>query len=675
MINLLQDVFETKHNFFPYYYRKRKCFHKISNQVLSYRRMKRMELESREIEIIKMILEHKVMTVSQIADAIGLSDKTVSHSLKKIQSAFQDEGVKLIRKQSVGVYFEGSKQDILEMLQNHKQISVPSNKEERVRFLCFAILSMDTYWTMQELADMVYVSLTTLEKDMIEVEEILDYYGIHIKKVRGKGSMIIEDEEAKRNIFLKLIYALFPIEWHVLQQKHELVLEVTGIPSYLKAYFNTTSIESITKVLQKYMHKANINLDSQDFHLLIMNVFICLERIKENHYIQGNFDILVDSEFENFISQLEKECDVEISIEEQQYLYKIFNLYTVKSISSVHADERINYEKIENLIASVVEVHDFALLEGFVNHILLALDRISKGYPVTNPFMMDVKKNYPLSFDKAIELRESIEHMFGISIPESEVSFLAIYIQMFKEKQIKTSQKKVLLVCNTGKGTAQLLAAKLRKEFPSLLINRIMSIPDLMNTQIQEDLIISTVDIKLDHQPVLVVNPILKHEDMTEIEEKIKDLDSNKLNFRNKNFSDVIYKEMVLVELSAVSYEDVIYQICSKLVKNGFAKKGIEESALQREKLSFTSFGQYATPHGDTKWIKKSVIVFARLKEEILWGTEHVKFVFFICIKDETPNELENIYDSLLEIIDSGNKRILLKGNQTEVYRYLKGGA
>ncbi len=55
-----------------------------------------MEIESREIEIIKLILEHKVMTVSQIANVIGLSDKTVSHSLKKIQSAFQDTEVKLI---------------------------------------------------------------------------------------------------------------------------------------------------------------------------------------------------------------------------------------------------------------------------------------------------------------------------------------------------------------------------------------------------------------------------------------------------------------------------------------------------------------------------------------------------------------------------------------------------
>lgn len=63
-----------------------------------------MEIESREIEIIKLILEHKVMTVSQIANVIGLSDKTVSHSLKKIQSAFQDTEVKLIRKQSIGVY-------------------------------------------------------------------------------------------------------------------------------------------------------------------------------------------------------------------------------------------------------------------------------------------------------------------------------------------------------------------------------------------------------------------------------------------------------------------------------------------------------------------------------------------------------------------------------------------
>ena len=54
---------------------------------------------------------------------------------------------------------------------------------------------------------------------------------------------------------------------------------------------------------------------------------------------------------------------------------------------------------------------------------------------------------------------------------------------------------------------------------------------------------------------------------------------------------------------------------------------------------------------------------------------ERVKFVFFICIKDETPKQLENIYDNLLEIIDSGNKRILLKSNKADIYQYLKGGA
>lgn len=635
-----------------------------------------MEIESREIEIIKLILDHKVMTVSQIANVIGLSDKTVSHSLKKIQSAFQDTEVKLIRKQSIGVYFKGKNQDILEMLQNLNKVLVPSNKEERVRFLCFAILSMDAHWTMQGLSDMVYVSLTTLEKDMIEIEEILNYYGIHIKKIRGKGSIVVEDEKTKRTIILKMMYAFFSIEWHVIQQEQDLVLEVSGIPSYLNNYFDTASIGKITKVLQDHIKKTNMNLDSQDFHLLIMNVFICLERIRRNHCIEKSSEVLMDSDFEDFISQLEKECNVYIPIEEQQYIYENFKLYTVKSIQYTHSEENISYDTIENLVSTVVDVYDIALLEGFVNHILLALDRISKGYPVMNPFMMDVKKNYPISFDKAVELKNVIESMSGISIPDGEVSFLAIYIQMFKEKQIKATQKKVLLVCNTGKGTSQLLAAKIRREFPSLLIQRIMSIPDLMNTEIEEDLIISTVDIQLNQRPVLVVNPILNHEDITKIKEKIKNMEENKeKNVRNTSFSNVIHEEMVMVDLQAISYEEAIHKICLKLVKYGYAKKEIEESALQRERLSFTSFGQYATPHGDPKWVNKSVITFVRLKEEVLWGTERVKFVFFICIKDETPKQLENIYDNLLEIIDSGNKRILLKSNKADIYQYLKGGA
>jgi hypothetical protein len=51
-----------------------------------------------------------------------------------------------------------------------------------------------------------------------------------------------------------------------------------------------------------------------------------------------------------------------------------------------------------------------------------------------------------------------------------------------------------------------------------------------------------------------------------------------------------------------------------------------------------------------------------------------VKYVFFICIKDETVQELEEIYDTMLNVMESDERTFLLKGTKEELKKYLQGG-
>lgn len=60
-----------------------------------------------------------------------------------------------------------------------------------------------------------------------------------------------------------------------------------------------------------------------------------------------------------------------------------------------------------------------------------------------------------------------------------------------------------------------------------------------------------------------------------------------------------------------------------------------------------------------------------RIKDELIWGKEKVKYVFLMCIKDRSIKELENIYGTLLKIIDFSDHSTLLKGDEQEIFHFL----
>lgn len=60
-----------------------------------------------------------------------------------------------------------------------------------------------------------------------------------------------------------------------------------------------------------------------------------------------------------------------------------------------------------------------------------------------------------------------------------------------------------------------------------------------------------------------------------------------------------------------------------------------------------------------------------RVKNELIWGKEKVKYIFMMCVRDRSIKELERIYSALLKIIDSPDQEILSRGNLEEIFDYL----
>lgn len=636
-----------------------------------------MHIGEREKEILSIILKSKIITISKIAKDVQLSNKTVSESLKKIEKILENEDVSLVRKQNLGVYIEGDKEKVLKVLNQKNTSKIPNSKIERIQYLCFYVLTREEYFTQQELADLLFISKTTIEKDIQEVFRIFEHFNIRIEKINGKGSFVNLMEQEKRKLAIDLLYYFWGENWEIQEKNGSYFSNISGIPDFVTEFIDISIIGSISEVLQTFLLEEKISLTDISLQALILHISIAIDRLKDGHSLE--IESIEEKELnqewiQKLIRKLEETFDILIPNTEIQNIIIHFEMNNVDSKQSFQ--EPTNDSLISSMIQESIPLIDEKTLLGLVTHLEAAILRIKNGLSILNPFTNDVKNNFPISFDEAIIIKQKIDSAFNITTPEQEVAYIAVHIQAFKERQKEEYQQRIstLLVCSSGKGTAQLLAARLRRIFPEISVTRIISVQKLMSSEIEEDMIISTIPLTIEGRDVIKVSPILNDQEIKEIGLAINEQKVISRNFRNKEFSNLIQPEFIFIDEKMNSKEKVIEFIGDKLISEGYATREIISSAIEREELASTSFGNTATPHGSPKFVNQSVIVFLRLKEDILWGTNKVKYVFFICIKNESAEALEQIYDELLDIMEDTTKRIFRDGTKEELLMYMKEG-
>lgn len=628
-------------------------------------------MDKRDYEVFDILLKSNRITITQISKQMNLSNKTVSKSLDKIENFLEGSDLTLSRKPKIGVSIIGDKAASEELIKQQIEQDVPNTKEERVQYLCFNILNNQGYFTLAELSEALFVSKTTLEKDMVQVYEIFDHFHIAIEKIPGKGSFLNIMEYERRRLALDLIHYFWGQNWQIINQDGQFLHLIEGIPKFAQVFVNLNDLKQINLILQQFISTNNIKISDLNYQSLILHLLIAVERIKDNQLIwdQQTENPHKDSGLETLINHLEQAFNIQISEIEIGYIQIYFDQLKKVSVGETVIEEK----EISELILEYTLLDDETAVNALARHIKLALERIKNNLPVNNPYTKDIKKNFPISFDEALTLKKSLEKRSKIFIPEDEVAYMAVHLQAYRE-QIKTNthQLDVLLVCSSGKGTSQLLAARIKRSFPEINIHRILSVQELYQAEITEDLILSTVNISLPGERLLIVSPILNGVDRQQIRDYLQEDQKEKI--RNVEFSRLIKKDLIFLDIEIRSLEEIISLIGEQLIEKGYGKTGIVESAIDREHFSYTSFEKFATPHANPSYVKKSAICFLRLKNEIIWGSTQVRFIFFLCVKDEDPQQLEKIFDSLLTIIDENEKGYLLKGDSQQILDYLKEG-
>lgn len=497
-------------------------------------------LVSRQIEFLKLILnENEYKPIKYFKHKLNVSDKTLQKDLKMIERYLETFNIKIDIKRGYGIVIEDLAKknvDLINSLSIHpkenKPLSVDQRRKEILKYL---LLNSSNRTSINQLADKYYVSKTSIVNDFKYIEEWIKEYNLKLNKTL-EGTKIIGKELDIRKSIANMMYDLLDENY----EQHD-IYELTRLDSAtFSALINLFDIDSIIFV-ETIITELENNLGytmSQPYYInLITYILICLKRVEEGNQIEfqeegkisiDNLDERIYQNVTTLIDKIENRYGVKIAKDEKKYIY----IYLVSSGFSSKGNSRCNDESdilsesdkissimIENMsqFLNINLKGDELLQKGLASHIRPMLNRLRYDIQIKNPLLEEMQLQFSEVLGlcmMTINIMTEYNNLKNISI--DEVSYIATYFQAAIERNM--SSKRVIVVCHTGYGTSQLLAARLKREFPGWTIVDIIPMYLLNKRNLDDiDFVISTVKLDLKDKLHIVVSALLMESDINNI--------------------------------------------------------------------------------------------------------------------------------------------------------------
>ena len=525
--------------------------------------------KNRENEILKKLIKSdSPLVIKELARQLEVSPRTIRYDLDKIESWLNENGLKLQRKQGVGIYLKDSAEDkltnILDMELDYKRAYTP---EERQQLILKELLERDEPVIIKEFEINLDVSEGTIINDLNKVENWLQHrnlellrkpnYGIEIRGYEDNWRRAVFDflEESSSREDTSSILNLF-------KKKNNISSFISSYQELLNL-INSSQVKTIKDIIRRIEKKLDFSFTDAAFSALVLHIVIAVQRILKNKDINMNSRQLLllkkKKEFEiagKIVAQLEDKFELEIP--ESEIGYITLHLLGAKFRRKGEVDfdnNKLFDDRLLNLTYQLVEIagrilnlnltNDQDLIYGLALHLKPTLNRIKYNLNIENQLVNDIKDKYPEIYRASKIAAGVVQTEIQGEISEEEIGFIAMHIGAAVErKNIKpaAAQKlKAALVCSTGIGTTQILAERIKNEFSNLEIVDSYSYHDIEYNDFklnEIDFIISTIELPEIELKNVQVNPLLKEEDIENIEELIIELYNQKIYQNNSTAKD-----------------------------------------------------------------------------------------------------------------------------------------
>ncbi|GAX47119.1 BglG family transcription antiterminator [Pseudolactococcus reticulitermitis] len=613
-----------------------------------------MMLNKRQLELVLLLEKaNKFLTKEFISQKLNVSIRTVSNDISRIRDELLQNGdFEFISKAGVGV-----------RLKKRGLISVMPSEDSSVFARRFDMMDMLLFQeqtvTYEVLSELFLVSKSSIKNDLLFLKQT--FFKKNGAELIGsfQGTKIVGSETQLQNTFLTFNKFICRIHDQNLDINFEEKLKT------LSKYYGREIVETCWEIL--YEHVKSYTIEIADIYMAeALNVFIILVyRASKGYHPQGEVDVSFDACNTLLVSVTER-----MGIEFSSTDMRRFETYLSNNkLGAAH--EQYEGGDIPNLVATFIDKmeqclgvelkEDGGLKEALSKHFPALLSRLQIREVIENPFLEQIKVEYPITFSAVWLVVTELERAMCLAFNDNEVGFLAIYIQSALERNHIAN--KILVVCPTGLATSQLLVNKLNQLLPSLDTMEVSAISQLKYKDLtQYDFVISTVPFASDDVEVQVVSDVLNAEDISNLYTLFnrKAVASKQMkSFTVKHFMALYSSTPNSIQIMDKQYlnkNQALEEISRNLIHNGFVSDEFVQDILERENdpdISTDLPTGVSIPHGNPAFVNKTGIFFIRNHKPIFWGKHAVKMIIVLCIAQKDHHKINGILSDLYSIVES----------------------
>ena len=600
---------------------------------------------------------------NELAKIFNVSSRTIRSDIKFLNELIKPYGINICSSSKKGYFILKEHRKIgftivEEVFTKENSISkIPNTPSERFAFILYKLIFAENYITMQEFADMLFASKTTIYLDVKNMIKVLDRFSkLKLEISPIKGLKLNGDERSKR-LLMSNIFRREKVNKDLILSKsfyYAFGREDPNLNREMLFLYNT-----IINVLNKYGYI----LTDADLSLLVKDILVSIKRIQLGFTIKEKAGEKLDL---TIAKALQKEVEAHFNIlmndKELEYFQQSFNS---KRLLNVTNDNYVLKQEAESIVDEFVNDVlnkfniDFRENEVFKNNLALHLnpmiERIRDNNFEDNPLKNQIKTNYPLAYEISMLMVPIINKRLNIIINESEISYIALYVSAaLDELSYKIN---IAIVCGSGLGTAQLIRNKILSYF-NYQINIIGCYPVYKLDNIlrgeygKVDLIISTIPLNVGGNiPTIQVNPLINQNDLFKIKQYIDFKGTNPKERMGIFFRKGLFKYFD----EDIDYFSAILELCRMLEAEEFIDNSqvFYKSAIKREKLFSTILDEMvAIPHPMESMSKTTVVAVGIFKNPIIYCGKKVNMIFLLAINAKEDEKLKVLYKMIQGILE-----------------------
>ncbi|HEC33100.1 MAG TPA: transcription antiterminator [Chloroflexi bacterium] len=524
-----------------------------------------ISIDSRSQNILLALLQAEgPVPAVELATRLNLSPRMVRYRLGQVGAWLAQHGGVLHKRPGRGLWIEASteaRDRILTQLRELSGYALALSPTERQHLLILTLLLEDQPTVAKRLQRRLGVSRSTLFKDLDRASAWCAAHRLSLVRRPGFGIVVEGEEQDWREALVGFLLTnlgsqhLFFICSGGDPQEALRRLSPISVPvSTALTFLRSLQIAHARRAIALAETRLGVRFSDNTFAVLVLHVAVLITRVAQGKAV--NVSPEVDRSLSGHpcfsvalevLGEMARELGLPIPEGEATCLatkligaqvnhclpetaggrFDRMNVATLVKRLVGKQPDRVNVAAlVKRLVNKAAELldprlgNDRQLAQELTTHLKPFLERLRFGVGVHNPLLDDLKAAYPHVFWVAERLSMLLAEEIGQPVPEEETGYIAMYLGAALERLRPAPRRRVLVVCPMGTATSQLLASRLRAEFPQLDLVEVLSLREfLAQPLIAADAIISTVaSLPLQtHLPMIHVHPLLPPADVARI--------------------------------------------------------------------------------------------------------------------------------------------------------------